>query len=198
MRIISLIFSLPQFADQTYDLAHRTEGDREIVDLISEEVTSTSTFMVSFDLLLKHLLQSLDGQAVGNRTRALRGLGNINAVDIDLLDQVRIELSDYLNTIHRADVALSITERGEVSNRDAAGRQQCRRPRSCRWFAGQVRLAQTGAFGCLLRAAGRTTPRCGLGRAQAGSAPAQNFLLCFQLGESSGGRKYAHRPLCQR
>ncbi|PWN49132.1 hypothetical protein IE53DRAFT_318176 [Violaceomyces palustris] len=56
----------------------------------AELVSQSCSLMVSYQFLRQQLLGALDGQAVGNRTKALRGLGSISVVDPDLLDEVSV------------------------------------------------------------------------------------------------------------
>jgi len=90
----------------------RSEDDYRIVTGVAEELVSSSAFMVTYDFLLSQLLLSLDGQAVGNRTRALRGLGRVSTVDEALLDSavareaVETRLSDESASVRETTLGL--------------------------------------------------------------------------------------------
>lgn len=63
----------------------RTSGTFDDIKDLSEQLVHTTFFAVSFDSLCNMLVDFLGSQSVGNRTKALRGLGEIYAVDSGLL-----------------------------------------------------------------------------------------------------------------
>ena len=89
-----------------------TDDDfRNAVNLM-ERITISSSVMVSYEFMHSQLVEALDGQIVGNRSKALRGLGSISAVDPDLLDDVsvrtavEIRLRDSSSSVREAAVGL--------------------------------------------------------------------------------------------
>ncbi|CEH15817.1 Sister chromatid cohesion protein SCC2/Nipped-B [Ceraceosorus bombacis] len=90
----------------------RKKEDYRAILLVCEEVGASSAFMVTQEYLVRSLITALDGQAVGNRTRALRSLGRIAVVDDSLLDDVDIRaaietrLYDESASVREAALAL--------------------------------------------------------------------------------------------
>ncbi|PWN45724.1 hypothetical protein IE81DRAFT_167089 [Ceraceosorus guamensis] len=90
----------------------RSEEDYRAILLVCEEVGASSAFMVTQEYLVRSLITALDGQAVGNRTRALRSLGRSAVVDDNLLDDVDIRaaietrLYDESASVREAALAL--------------------------------------------------------------------------------------------
>ncbi|PWN20858.1 hypothetical protein BCV69DRAFT_283065 [Microstroma glucosiphilum] len=92
--------------------ASRPIGSYEQASQISEQLVQTTSYAVTFDFARSVLVNALDGQAVGNRTKAIRGLSAIYAIDATLLDLAAIRdaietrLSDESIGVREAAVGL--------------------------------------------------------------------------------------------
>ncbi|PWN29029.1 hypothetical protein BDZ90DRAFT_278424 [Jaminaea rosea] len=90
----------------------RSADSYDTVAAISEQLVHTTSFAVTFDFMRELLVSSLDSPVVGNRTKALRGLSAIYAVDSSLLSEmyvreaVETRLSDESTGVREAAVSI--------------------------------------------------------------------------------------------
>ncbi|CAO1626974.1 unnamed protein product [Sympodiomycopsis kandeliae] len=86
------LLSLPNYstradkAEQNVFGGDSSTTSYEEISFLAEQLNHTTSFAAHFDNLLGLLVDSLEAQAVGNRTKALRGLTVIYGVDPSLLD----------------------------------------------------------------------------------------------------------------
>ncbi|CAO1632103.1 unnamed protein product [Parajaminaea phylloscopi] len=84
----------------------------EAISAVCEQLVHTTSHLVTFDFMRAMLVDSLHGQAVGNRTKALRSLHAVYDVDPELLtsasvrEHVETRLSDESTAVREAAVGL--------------------------------------------------------------------------------------------
>jgi len=88
------------------DRVANTEAVRIYADVVPQLVLQ-STFFIQFPSVVKALLQYCHAHALSLRTRTMRAIGNIAAVDAELLDDVRIREAV---AAHLSDQSASVRE----------------------------------------------------------------------------------------
>lgn len=78
----------PTKSDNVFDT--RSEEDYFVVSALTAQIMPTTTFMVTFDFARQQLVAATNEAAVGNRTRAIRGLRNISVIDSALLNRADV------------------------------------------------------------------------------------------------------------
>lgn len=97
----------------TFDMfSIRSTDSYATVAAISQRLVHTASFGVTFDFVRTMLVECLDAPSIGNRTKALRGLGAIYAVDTELLNvastrsAIETRLSDESTGVREAALNL--------------------------------------------------------------------------------------------
>lgn len=83
------------------------ETSKRVDAAVVPQLVLASAFFVTLPMLIAPLVQGANAQALASRTRALRGLGNLSAVDAALLDDSRVRSAVLA---HVTDTSASVRE----------------------------------------------------------------------------------------